>query len=197
MWLHRVRRKEVLMIIRVTGDILRTTCPAIAHGVAPNDPYASGLASQLRERAPSLYKDFRHWCHVSHPKPGTMWVWSGAGEKGSVQVACLFTQDGGYQHGDKPGRARVEFVNHALRELRKWIIESHLEAIALPRLATGVGGLGWEVVEPLIVNHLSDLDTPVFLYEKYAPGVAADERVPGRRAHVKTSTTQGAAVLPK
>jgi O-acetyl-ADP-ribose deacetylase (regulator of RNase III) len=173
------------MIVRVTGDILRTTCPAIAHGVAPNDPFASGLALQLRERAPSLYKDFRHWCHVSRPKPGSLWVWSGAGAKGAVHIACLFTQEGGYQHGDKPGRARAEHVNHALRELRKWLLEAHIEAVALPRLATGVGALGWDTVEPLITNHLGDLAIPVFVYDKYAPGVAADERVPGTRAKAR------------
>jgi O-acetyl-ADP-ribose deacetylase (regulator of RNase III) len=36
--------------------------------------------------------------------------------------------------------------------------------LALPRLATGVGGLDWNEVQPLIVQHLEDLPIPILLY---------------------------------
>lgn len=54
------------MIQEVTGDILRTRAQAIAHGVAPNDDFHTGLALSLREHAPALYKDFRHYCQSTH-----------------------------------------------------------------------------------------------------------------------------------
>ncbi|MFZ5863473.1 MAG: hypothetical protein ACOYXR_11615 [Nitrospirota bacterium] len=47
---------------------------AVAHGVAPNDSFASGLALALRTRWPGMYKDFRHYCQVSSPKTGALWV---------------------------------------------------------------------------------------------------------------------------
>ena len=78
------------MLHEVSGDILLSRARAIAHGVAPNDDYNQGLAHALRENWPAMYKDFRHYCHTTHPKSGTMWAWAGADGK---QVVSLFTQD--------------------------------------------------------------------------------------------------------
>jgi O-acetyl-ADP-ribose deacetylase (regulator of RNase III) len=47
------------MIKEVSGDLLYTSAEAIAHGIAPNDHFDSGLALSLREHFPDLYKDFR------------------------------------------------------------------------------------------------------------------------------------------
>ena len=45
----------------------------------------------------------------------------------------------------------------------------------LPRLATGVGGLAWEDVKPLVVQHLGDLKIPVYVYTVYHAGQKAAE----------------------
>ena len=45
----------------VAGDILLTKADMVAHGVAPNDGYANGLALSLRQQWPAMYKDFRHY----------------------------------------------------------------------------------------------------------------------------------------
>ena len=66
------------MIHDMQGDLLESKAAAIVHGVAPNDPFAQGLALALRERWPALYKDFRHYCQTMHPKPGELWTWMGA-----------------------------------------------------------------------------------------------------------------------
>ena len=42
-------------------------------------------------------------------------------------------------------------------------------------LATGVGGLDWAEVRPLIAKHLGDLKIPVYVYAVYHAGVAARE----------------------
>ena len=63
------------MIYEVSGDILLSEARAIAHGVAPNDNFATGLALSLREHWPALYKDFRNYCHIYHPKAGEQWTW--------------------------------------------------------------------------------------------------------------------------
>ena len=163
------------MIHEVTGDILRTSATAIAHGVAPNDSFHSGLALQLRERIPAMYKDFRHYCQTNHAKPGDAWAWAGAGPAGPLRVISLLTQEGGYEHGARPGRASLTHVGHALKALRKWIDDEKPKSVALPRLATGVGGLDWKDVLPLIRQHLGDAPVPVYVYSTYRQGVAAEE----------------------
>jgi hypothetical protein len=42
-------------------------------------------------------------------------------------------------------------------------------------LATGVGGLDWSDVQPMLARHLGDLGIPVFVYTTYQAGHAANE----------------------
>ncbi|AVP97459.1 Appr-1-p processing protein [Ahniella affigens] len=160
------------MIRYVSGDILLSDAKAIAHGVAPNDDFGQGLAHTLRDNLPAMYKDFRHFCHTQHPKSGSLWTWGGAE---GPRIVALFTQDGAYGHGAKPGKATTAHVNHALKELAKEVRQEGWTSLALPRLATGVGGLDWQEVKPLIEHHLGDLGIPVLVYETYRPQQAADE----------------------
>ena len=163
------------MIHEVEGDILLTQGNVIAHGVAASDPMNQGLALNLHERYPSMHKDFHHWCHQNNPKPGEAWVWGGAD---GVRIVNLLTQEGDHKAGGKPGKASEPNVNHALRSLKKIIKKEGFTSVALPRLATGVGGLDWEQVKPLIHNQLGDLDIPVYVYVTFNKGVKAVE--PGR-----------------
>lgn len=163
------------MIYEVTGDILHSRASTIVHGVAPNDHFNSGLAQQLRLLYPSMFRDFRHYCQVAHPQSGDLWTWSGVGRRGVVNIISLLTQSGGYRHGQRPGRATIENVNHALRALHKWVEHERPESLAMPRLATGFGGLDWQRVLPLIHHHLGACETAVYIYACYRKDVHAFE----------------------
>jgi O-acetyl-ADP-ribose deacetylase (regulator of RNase III) len=162
------------MIQKVTGDILLSKAQAIAHGVAPFDDFKQGLALALRERWPALYNDFRHFCHTQNPKEGELWSWKGAG---SSIIVNLLTQGAPPRPGQHPGRAQITAVNHSLRELAKMIQKEGIKSVAITKLATGVGGLEWKDVEPLIEKHLGALGIEVVVYEEYRAGVAADENL--------------------
>lgn len=159
------------MIHEVSGDILLTKAQAIAHGIAPNDHFDQGLALALREKWPMMAKDFRHYANQCHPKSGEMWGWGGF----NARVFCLMTQDGEHNHGKKPDKATTANVNHSLRRLQHELEKGEIKSIALPRLATGVGGLEWAEVLPLVQTHLGSLKIPVFVYTHYQPGVQAIE----------------------
>jgi len=161
------------MIKELQGDILHTGAKTIAHGVAPNDEFKTGLSLSLRQSWPAMYKDFRHYCQTNHPKPGTIWVWAGAD---GVRIASLFTQDGTISHhGGKPGPASLVNVAHCLKALQKDAEVEHYASLALPRLATGVGGLAWDDVRPLMEKYLQPLNIPVYVYSTYRPDVKAIE----------------------
>jgi O-acetyl-ADP-ribose deacetylase (regulator of RNase III) len=160
------------MIKQVGGDILLSKARVIAHGVAPNDDHAQGLAHSLREYAPAMYKDFRHYCKTQHPQAGSIWTWAGAGGQ---QLVALFTQESAYHPGERPGRASLSHVSHALHALRQFIEREKPSSVALPRLATGVGGLAWEEVLPVIHRQLGDAGIPVIVYSTFHAGVAAAE----------------------
>lgn len=162
------------MIHMVKGDILLSDAQALAHGIAPFDHFKTGLALSLRERWPALYKDFRHYCHQENPEPGAAWLWAGAGGK---IIVNLMTQSAPRDEHDHPGKASPVSLNHALRTLRQIVEKENISSLALPRLATGVGGMEWKDVEPLIKQHLGDLKIPVFVYETYVKGEKAAENL--------------------
>lgn len=160
------------MINYVTGDILKSKAEALAHGVAPNDDFKQGLALSLREQWPSLYKDFRHFCKTTHPKEGTLWSWKGVG--GPV-VVNLLTQQHPESSNSHPGKATLPNINHSLKELAKTVKSEGYKSLAITKVATGVGGMEWTDVKPLLEQHLSELDIPVYVYENFQAGVEAKE----------------------
>ena len=162
------------MLKEVTGDILLSNAHAIAHGIAPHDDFKQGLALSLRQQWPGMYKDFRHYCQTYNPKPGSLWAWKGPG---SPIILSLFTQEPAEDRRGKPGNATVPYLNHALQALKKELKTQQVSSLALPRLATGVGGLSWEEVKPLIAQTLGDADIPVYVYSTFKKGAVADEKV--------------------
>ena len=160
------------MLKEVSGDILLSGAQVIAHGVAPNDNFNKGLALSLRKQMPAMYKDFRHYCQVSHPKAGDLWVWTSADNR---QIANLLTQEAAYGHGAKPGKASTTYVNSTLKKLHKFIETKNIESVALTRIASGVGGLNWDDTHPLIEKQLGSLSIPIYLYTTYNKDEKATE----------------------
>ena len=119
-----------------------------------------------------MAKDFRHYAHQCHPKPGEIWEWGGVG---GVRIFNLLTQ-GEHGHAGHAGPATDATVNHCLKRLRHELEKGEVKSLALPKLATGVGGMPWEKVLPLIKQYLGDLPIPVFVYTTYHAGVQADEK---------------------
>jgi len=76
-----------------------------------------------------------------------------------------------------PGKASLHNVNHARMALARLIAEEKLASLALPRLATVVGGLDRAKVRPLIEKHLERLDIFVIIYTTYRKGLRADEKL--------------------
>ena len=161
------------MIKYVSGDILLTETDAIVHGVAPNDNFKQGLALSLREQWPAMYKDFRHFCKTKGPKSGDVWTWKGAG---GPAIVNLMTQEPAPSQDGHPGKANLPNLNHCFKKLHKEIESMNIKSLALTKVATGVGGLNWADVKPLIEEALGSLEIPVFVYETYHKDAKAEEK---------------------
>ncbi|MBU1190866.1 MAG: macro domain-containing protein [Gammaproteobacteria bacterium] len=160
------------MIHLVAGDLLYTTAQVVVHGIAAFDPMDQGLALALHKRFPEMHKQFHRWCHQHNPKGGELWFWRS--DQGKI-IVNLLTQDRWEGHTHRPAKATTQNVNHALHALEKLSRKEGFSSLALPRLATGVGGLDWNDVLPLIENRLGDLGIPVYVYDDYRPGEKAKE----------------------
>lgn len=162
------------MLTEVSGDILLSKAQVIAHGVAPNDHFDSGLALALRERWPAMVKDFRHYCRVSNPSSGTLWTWGGPG---GVRIVSLLTQEPAPNKNAHPGQATSHNVGRALKALAAEIEKEGWTSVALPKLATGVGRMDWSEVKGLIDDHLGGVGCHLIVYSEYHAGVEAKEPV--------------------
>ena len=160
------------MMKEVEGDILLTNAEALAHGIAVNDDFKNGLAAQLREQWPALYKDFRHFCKTQSPKEGDVWSWKGPG---TPVIVSLFTQAQAPMEGGHPGKATMPNVNHALKNLVKELNKNNIKSLAITRLSTGVGGLKWDEVKPVLDKDLSHFEGSVYIYSKYVAKTKASE----------------------
>jgi O-acetyl-ADP-ribose deacetylase (regulator of RNase III) len=160
------------MLYEVEGDILLTRAEAICHGVAPKDPFHQGLALSLREQWPAMYSDFRHFCSTYHPKPGELWTWGGPER---ARIISLFTQEAALGQDAHPGKATLSILNHCFRALKKEVRAQGFKSLAIPKLATGVGGLDWKHVKPLMWECLADLNVPIYVYATFRKGIAAKE----------------------
>lgn len=74
-----------------------------------------------------------------------------------------------------PGRASLSNLRHCLRKLAHEVETSDIKSLALPRLSTGVGGLDWKEVEPVIEEYFKNSKTEVLVYDQYVKDVGAAE----------------------
>jgi len=160
------------MIYEIEGDILKSKAQAIVHGVAANDPMSQGLSLKLHQMFPQMHKDFHKWCHQTNPKVGSVWKWD---RVKNLTIINMLTQDSHSHHGTHPPKASLTDVNHCLRALKKLIKKEKFSSIAIPRLATGVGGLLWEDVHPLIINQLGEINISIYIYSTFVPDIEALE----------------------
>ena len=69
----------------------------------------------------------------------------------------------------------TDFSDTARHALTRIVEREGLNSLALPRLATGVGGLRWADVRPVIEERLGTLTIPVYVYAEFHAGQQADE----------------------
>lgn len=161
------------MIKYVQGDILLSEAQAIAHCVAPHDHFNQGLALALRDSYPAMAKDFRHYCKQVNPKAGETWLWACADKV----VFNLMAQEPAESSNANPGKATIKSLKNALKALVKQLKKENIFSLAIPRIATGVGGLDWGDVQPLLEEYLGSIDTEVVVYEKYVAKEKAVENL--------------------
>lgn len=121
------------------GDIFQTEIKIIGHGCNCWGYMGSGIAGQMSKRYPTMYNSYRAKCNSEQFNPGSCWVWTNPDPK-EHSIANLGTQL-------EPGNcATLEYVQQSLEKL----LDSEPEAIALPHIGAGIGGLKWEDVKSLI-----------------------------------------------
>ncbi|MBZ2187186.1 MAG: macro domain-containing protein [Bryobacter sp.] len=148
------------MIHPTKGNILHADVEAMVNTVNCVGIMGRGVAAQFKDAFPANFKEYKAACDQGEVQPGRMFVH----QTGSLTNPRLIINFPTKRHWK--GKSRIEDIVSGLADLRNVIKEYDIRSIAIPPLGSGLGGLNWSEVRPLIVEALSDMnDLDVWLYE--------------------------------
>jgi O-acetyl-ADP-ribose deacetylase (regulator of RNase III) len=124
-----------------TGDLFaQPDIRALAHGCNTAGAMGKGIAVLFKQRWPAMYDEYRARCADGRFAPGDVFVW----EAGGVTVFNLGTE----KHW-RTG-ATLEAIERSLTVMVREAERLTLDAVAMPRIGAGYGGLPWDVVRGVI-----------------------------------------------
>jgi len=175
------------MITFTRGDILQAECEAIVNSVNCVGVMGRGVALQFKQAYPANFKAYAAACRRGEVQPGRMFVFD-TGELTWPRYIINFPTKRHWR-----GKSRIEDVHDGLEALVAEIQARGIHSIAIPPLGSGLGGLDWGDVRPLIEGALSGLvDVNVLVLE---PGTAPAEARTNRSTDVPAMTAGRAALV--
>jgi O-acetyl-ADP-ribose deacetylase (regulator of RNase III) len=172
------------MIEFKTGDILQADAEALVNTVNCVGIMGRGIALQFKQAFPDNFKAYEAACARTEVQPGRMFV-TETGFLANPKYIINFPTKRHWR-----GRSRIEDIETGLKALVDEIRRRGIRSIAVPPLGSGLGGLNWAEVRPLIEAALGELDVQAIVFEPHA---SAEPR-PVKRAKVP-SMTEGRAAL--
>lgn len=172
------------MIEFKTGNILKADAEALVNTVNCVGIMGRGIALQFKSNFPENFKAYKAACTREEVRPGRMFVFETRRLTNPKFIINFPTK----RHW--LGKSRMEDIEAGLQALVEEIHARHIRSIAIPPLGSGLGGLNWADVRPLIdaaFRGIDDLHAIVF--EPNSAPVATRSREvptmsPGRAALV-------------
>lgn len=152
-----------------TGNLLTSDVEALVNTVNCVGIMGKGIALQMKQAFPEMYKKYSKAC-----------------ENGEIKIGSVFTYHTGLLYNPRyiinlptkkhwKGKSKIEYVNSGLDALINEIKKLNIKSIAIPPLGCGNGGLDWSEVRPLIEKKLSGLnDTQIIVYLPKGPPPAKE-----------------------
>lgn len=152
------------MIIEKQGDILLSSAEAIVNPINTRGVMGAGLALQVKRAYPAIFAAYKTACERREVVMGRMWVvpLPSASATTSDSYTRYMVNFPTKDHWRAP--SRIEYIESGLVDLARWIQESGVRSIAIPKLGCANGKLEWADVRPVIVKALEGLDVLVELY---------------------------------
>jgi O-acetyl-ADP-ribose deacetylase (regulator of RNase III) len=170
----------------VQGDILEADAEALVNTVNCVGVMGRGIALQFKRAFPANFKAYAAACKRGEVKPGRMFVYE-TGELAGPRYVINFPTKIHWR-----GRSRIEHIESGLEALVAEIKERDIRSVAIPPLGSGLGGLDWAAVRPLIDRALSEV--PDVDAEVYEP-VGVPDTARTRLARTTPKITPGRAAL--
>jgi O-acetyl-ADP-ribose deacetylase (regulator of RNase III) len=148
------------MIRFVEGDILAADVEALVNTVNCVGVMGRGVALQFKRAYPANFKAYAAACRREEVQPGRMFVFD-RGELTNPRYVINFPTKVHWR-----GRSRIEYIETGLDALVNEVKELAISSIAIPPLGSGLGGLDWAEVRPLIERALDQIpEVEALVYE--------------------------------
>lgn len=156
-----------MTVVHLEGNIFNTLQPSIGHGVNTRGFMGSGIAKTVRELYPSVYQEYRTYCHTIGLHGGELLPlrakeFEGPGERWIMNIASQ----------EAEGRnAKYTFLETALEKTFEWVSAAGHSGLALPQIGSGIGGLEWNDALAIIENrasHYPEITTEVWTFNPNA-----------------------------
>ncbi len=167
------------MIKFTSGNILESSSYALVNTVNCEGYMGKGIAYQFKLRFPNNNSMYEEECRKGKFRPGDILLYE---ESGNLIV--------NFPTKDKWRRkSEYSFIIDGLKRLVKIIHEQNLKSISIPPLGCGNGGLQWEKVKGLLLEHLTPLSTlcDITIYEPFQGSDAINKQKPAAAPKINTS----------
>ena len=154
------------MIIEIQGDLLKTDCKLIAHGVNCQGVMGSGVAEALANKFKGLKTAYLQHCDLVFGGGGSASDMLGMNYiidiDGKLISNCFIQQNYG-----RDGQVYLNYdaLHHCVSALAIEMNEMGLKELAIPKIGCGLAGGNWERVKKIFevyFNETSDLTLKVY-----------------------------------
>ena len=157
---HLKGERRKVMITYTTGNLLEADVEALVNTVNTVGVMGKGIALMFKERFPKNMREYAEACKSNEVQTGKMFVTSIDELIGTKWIVNFPTK----QHWR--AKSQMNWIEDGLQDLRRFIIETSIQSIAIPPLGAGNGGLCWQQVKSRIEQALGDLqDVDIIIYE--------------------------------
>lgn len=171
------------MIEHAQGNLLAADAEALVNTVNCVGYMGKGIALQFKQAFPANFKAYEKACRAHEVKPGRMFIFETSSMVNPRYIINFPTK----RHWR--GKSRIEDIESGLKALVADVKRLGIRSIAVPPLGSGLGGLDWSVVRPMIEQAFAELrDVRVFLF---SPQGAPDAKtMPVCTAHPKMTAAR-------
>ncbi len=138
----------------VSGDLLCSHAQTYVNTVNTVGVMGKGIALQFKRRYPEMFEAYQKVCKAHLLDVGKLYLW-----KGAEKWILMFPTKKHWRDA-----SQIEFIESGLKKFVDNYCRIGIQSIAFPKLGCGLGGLEWEVVQPLMEKYLKDLPIDVFVY---------------------------------
>lgn len=143
------------MIKEFTGNVFDVYCDIRINTVNCVGVMGAGIAREFKDRYPAMFEDYAKRCRRRTVVPGCPFLW-----EGNLTKIINFPTKNHWRNSSE-----YEYIENGLVWLNAFLSEMPSLTIAIPPLGCGHGGLKWDIVKPMIVDHLKELNHDILLFQ--------------------------------